>query len=141
MYKSLQIRGIGFAGLAVILGAFGAHGLKAVLSVSSLATFETGVKYQFMHALALILLSIMVSNQMQSPTASTSSLSSTLKGLRNAGLFFTIGICLFSGSLYLLAIQTILPFQLGAWMGPITPIGGFFFILGWVNWGIAIARG
>ena len=136
MFKSIQLRGTVFAGLAVVLGAFGAHALKAVLPLSNLATFETGVKYQFLHALALIALSLSLANAKKySPSEQAA------KWMNRGAMFFTIGIILFSGSLYLLAIRPILPFTLGAWVGPITPLGGLFFILGWTSWSIAILRG
>ncbi|MFM1930172.1 MAG: hypothetical protein RL387_1500, partial [Bacteroidota bacterium] len=58
MYKSIQFRGVVFAGIAVLLGAFGAHALKALIPVDRLQIFETGVRYQFLHALSLIVLSL-----------------------------------------------------------------------------------
>jgi uncharacterized membrane protein YgdD (TMEM256/DUF423 family) len=125
MNKSIQLRGIIFAGLAVILGAFGAHALKAVLPADRLPIFETGVRYQLIHAIALIVLSIVTQNTWT----------------KRAAKAMTIGIILFSGSLYLIATNSILPFTLGAWIGPITPIGGLFFISGWFCWGMAAYRG
>lgn len=136
MYKSIQVRGILFAGIAVLLGAFGAHGLKAVLPATSLITFETGVRYQMTHALALIALSLSFANAKKQDHPAIAMI-----WLQRAALFFTIGIFLFSGSLYIIATQSILPFQVGTWVGPITPIGGLFFILGWTSWGIGMARG
>ena len=136
MYKSIQIRGIIFAGLAVVFGAFGAHALKNVLPVDRLQTFETGVRYQFMHALALIVLSISIANAKKYEHTITAT-----KWMLRASTAITIGIILFSGSLYLLSTQSILPFSFGNWIGPITPIGGLFFITGWTCWGIAIFRG
>ena len=136
MYKSIQIRGIIFAGIAVVLGAFGAHALKALLPVDRLQIFETGVRYQFMHALALIIISLSMTNaKKQEHTAIAT------KWLKRAATAFTIGIILFSGSLYLLSTNSILPISIANWMGPITPIGGLFFISGWIFWGIAIFRG
>lgn len=136
MYKSIQIRGIIFAGIAVVLGAFGAHALKALLPVDRLQVFETGVRYQFMHALALIVLSLSMANakKQEHTTIATN-------WMKRAATAFTIGIILFSGSLYLLSTNSILPISIGNWMGPITPIGGLFFISGWTCWGIAIFRG
>jgi uncharacterized membrane protein YgdD (TMEM256/DUF423 family) len=136
MYKSIQIRGIIFAGIAVVLGAFGAHALKALLPVDRLQVFETGVRYQFMHALALIVLSLSMANAKKQEHTTIA-----INWMKRAATTFTIGIILFSGSLYLLSTNSILPISIGNWMGPITPIGGLFFISGWTCWGIAIFRG
>lgn len=125
MNKSIQLRGIVFAGLAVILGAFGAHALKTMLPIDKLQVFETGIRYQVIHAIALIVLSFDKANIWT----------------KRAALALTIGIILFSGSLYLIASNSILPFSFGAWLGPITPIGGLFFIVGWFCWGLAAYRG
>ncbi|WP_158769895.1 DUF423 domain-containing protein [Paraglaciecola sp. L1A13] len=98
--------------LAVILGAFAAHGLKNQLSDNLLGVFQTGVQYQMYHSLGLILL-VLVAQIMPSPQLAWSA------------AFMTTGILLFSGSLYLLAITGI------KWFGPITPIGGLCFIIAW----------
>jgi uncharacterized membrane protein YgdD (TMEM256/DUF423 family) len=98
--------------LAVILGAFAAHGLKNQLSEQLLAVFQTGVQYQMYHSLGLILL-VLIAQFM--PSAQL---------VWSAG-FMSAGIMLFSGSLYLLAITGI------KWFGPVTPIGGLCFIIAW----------
>lgn len=103
----------------VILGAFGAHGLSKVLSEYHLAIFKTGVLYQFIHALGILV--VMFYTQIF-PLSKQSWLSA---------LFFSIGIVFFSGSLYALAMQGYLKVDL-KFLGPITPIGGLFFILGWL---------
>jgi uncharacterized membrane protein YgdD (TMEM256/DUF423 family) len=106
-----------FLGLvSIILGAFGAHALKKVLDISELNTFETGVKYQMYHALFLLFI------------GSSKDISNKVK----KGIFYTIifGIILFSGSLYLLAINRILPFDIRQF-GFVTPIGGLLFLVGW----------
>lgn len=104
--------------LCVALGAFGAHGLKPLLTPSLLATFETAVRYQFYHSLALVLLVVLYQ---QRPN----------KQLLRAAYFFIAGIVLFSGSLYGLTLSSI-----GAepwrWLGPVTPLGGVSFMIGWV---------
>ena len=117
MHKITVIWGTLFAALAVILGAFGAHTLKTMVSADALVTFETGVRYQMYHALALIAigLSAAVSRPIQ----------------KNITVLFTIGTFLFSGSIYLLSLKEILPFDPSV-IGFITPIGGTFFIIGWV---------
>lgn len=98
--------------LSVILGAFAAHGLKNRLSTNMLDTFQVGVQYQMYHSLALILLVILYRQMPQ-----------TLL-LYSAG-FMIAGVIFFSGSLYLLALTQV------KWFGPVTPIGGLFFIVGW----------
>jgi uncharacterized membrane protein YgdD (TMEM256/DUF423 family) len=136
MYKSIQLRGIVFAAIAVVLGAFGAHALKAVLPLDRLQVFETGVRYQIIHSIALIVLSLAMMNAQKQENADLA-----IKWMQRAALFMTIGIVLFSGSLYIISTSSILPFSVGPWMGPITPIGGLFFIIGWTSWGIASYRG
>jgi uncharacterized membrane protein YgdD (TMEM256/DUF423 family) len=108
------------AALAVILGAFGAHALKAKLTPDQLQIFDTGVRYQFYHSIALILVFLL-----------SDKLNSSL--LNYSGWFFVAGIILFSGSVYLLACREL--FGIDAWknvLGPITPLGGLCFISGWV---------
>ena len=107
------ILGAVLAALAVVLGAFGAHGLRARLSPQDLETFEVGVRYQMYHALALIVVSWAIAHW-EAGTAIT------------AGWFFVAGILLFSGSLYVLVITG------PRWLGAITPIGGVAFIVGWL---------
>ena len=100
----------GFVGVA--LGAFGAHGLRGRLSVEMLAVFETGVRYQMYHALAILLVALAAAR---------------LDGwlIRGAGWLFTAGILLFSGSLYALALSGV------TILGAITPIGGLAYLAGW----------
>jgi uncharacterized membrane protein YgdD (TMEM256/DUF423 family) len=97
--------------LAVILGAFGAHALKNSLHASQMAVYQTAVQYHFYHALGLILVGV-------SGLKSSQALWS--------GRMMTLGIILFSGSLYLLTITGV------RWLGMITPIGGIGFIIAWV---------
>jgi uncharacterized membrane protein YgdD (TMEM256/DUF423 family) len=118
MYKRALVSGASFAALAVILGAFGAHSLKKVLAVDQLPVFETGVRYQMYHCFALLLTGILY---MQYP----------VKQLKLATTFFIIGIALFSGSLYAMTLLSINSVGIGP-LGILTPIGGLFFILGWI---------
>lgn len=99
---------------AVLIGAFAAHGLAQILSSGALATVNTAVQYQFYHTLCLLFLGLWLLHKPATP------------GLKAAGLAFILGIMLFSGSLYGLA--------LGAprWLGPVTPLGGLCFLLGWL---------
>ena len=105
--------------LAVGIGAFGAHALKALVLPERLPIFETGVRYHFYHVFALFVTYFMAQNTENK----------TL--LLWAARFFVLGIVLFCGSLYLLACRDVLPFSV-AFAGPITPIGGVFFIAGWL---------
>ena len=112
MNKIGLLFGIGFCGLSIILGAFGAHSLKDKLSEYSMSIFDKAVLYQFFHAFGIILaftLEFLIINFILSFSI----------------WCFVIGIFLFSGSLYILAITDI------KWLGMITPIGGVMFILGW----------
>jgi uncharacterized membrane protein YgdD (TMEM256/DUF423 family) len=118
MMKSKYLLTVGaiFGGVAVILGAFAAHGLKHQLSASLLDIFHTAVQYQFIHALALVACAILIM-QCSSQRAQ--------KYFYRASICFIIGILCFSGSLYALALTGI------KWFGPVTPFGGLLFILGW----------
>ena len=109
------VAGAGFAMLAVMTGAFAAHGLKQMLNVYSLGLFETAARYQMYHALALLMVAVF-SVIPQFPA----------RWLRLAAIAFILGIVLFSGSLYLLALSGI------KWLGAVTPLGGGAFILGWL---------
>lgn len=99
--------------LAVALGAFGAHGLKAVLEPSLYTVYQTGVEYQFYHTFALLFIAL-------APTCFS------MKYLGRAAIAFVVGIVLFSGSLYLLALTGIRTF------GAVTPLGGLVFLCGWL---------
>lgn len=104
--------GAGYGFLAVALGAFGAHGLRDRLSPELMAVYRTAVEYHFYHALALLAVAV---------------LAQRLGGaaLTTAGIGFSLGILLFSGSLYALALTGV------RWLGAITPLGGLLFLIGW----------
>lgn len=112
--------GLSFAFLGVVIGAFAAHGLKPLLSVKEINNFETGVKYQFYHAFALISLGLIGSHFPKGE-----------QSFKVAGFLFFIGIILFSGSLYLLSTQSLLNISIPL-LGPITPVGGSLLIFGWL---------
>lgn len=113
MHKFILVAGAIMAGLAVAIGAFGAHGLKDVLEANQrMETFETGVKYHFYHALAMLIIGLLMFR-----------ISSPLLG--QAGIAIFIGILIFSVSLYVLSLTNM------KWLGAITPIGGLAFIIGW----------
>ena len=115
-----------FAGLSgamsVALGAFGAHALEARLSPDALSTFETGVRYQFFHTLALAAVVVAIGRW---PASSLPVI---------AGWLFVAGIVVFSGSLYVLVMTGT------RWLGAITPIGGVAFIAGWLLLALAAWR-
>jgi len=126
MHRKILLWGIAFALIGVMLGAFGAHALKSVLAPDKLQSFETGVRYQLIHALALIALSIYCQ---QNHTKHLSN-----KGLAWAAHFFIVGCCLFSGSIYGLALLSVIHPSWSFILGPITPIGGLGLMLGWASW-------
>ncbi len=101
-----------FGFLSVAFGAFGAHALSKTLSPEMMTTFETGVKYQMYHSLALLALAL-IQQQTQ------------IDLLAYSGWAFILGILIFSGSLYILSITGM------KWLGVITPIGGIWFLFGW----------
>ncbi|PRO72499.1 DUF423 domain-containing protein [Alteromonas alba] len=108
--------------LGVMLGAFGAHGLKNILDASALATFEVGVRYQMYHALAILLVGGLAAQ-------------ASLVWRKRAALLFIIGSVLFSGSIYLLVLTG------QKWLGPVTPLGGLCLMLGWVALAISVMKG
>jgi len=109
--------------ISVGIGAFGAHGLEATLTANGrIETFETAVKYQFYHTLALLLLGILM-------------LQFQHHYLNYAAYAFTSGIIVFSGSLYVLSLTNM------TWLGAVTPIGGLGFILGWVFLVLGVNKG
>jgi len=103
--------------LTIAIGAFGAHGLKNIVAPSELLTFETGVRYQMYHVLAL--LAILLTPKLPTPVK------------KNSFYLFGAGMILFSGSLYLMVLDSALNIDASSF-GFITPIGGLFFILGWL---------
>jgi len=110
-----------FMALAVLLGAFGAHILKQSLSSEMMAVYKTGVEYQFYHALGLLLIGL---------------IGARIKSnfLRWSALLLFVGIILFSGSLYLLALTEI------KGIGAVTPVGGISFVAGWICLVLAVRK-
>lgn len=111
--KTWLIVGASLAGLAVLLGAFGAHGLKSKVSPEDLLIFETGVRYHIYHALGLMIIGMIGFHI--SPDI-----------LQVPAYLFSAGILIFSGSLYMLVLTNT------RWLGAITPLGGLCFIAGWI---------
>ena len=123
MDRTFLLMGSVFGFLGVALGAFGAHALKSRLSPDMLAVFETGIRYQMYHAFAILIAAAAIGHI------------GNARLLVIAGWFFSAGILLFSGSLYVLALTGI------GMLGAITPIGGLLFLAGWACLaGFAIAR-
>ncbi len=115
------------AGLAVILGAFGAHSLKTMVSPTQIDVFKTGVQYHFYHALAMAL-SVIVSQFIDN------------QHIRRSFAMFTLGILFFSGSLYGFTLAEAMGTEGVRWLGAVTPVGGIFFILGWLNLSFGIYK-
>ncbi len=105
--------------IAVLGGAFGAHALKEILSPEHLASFNTGVRYQMIHAVVLMFLFLLKSKY-------------DLKQFQIATKLIFWGVILFSGSIYILALKNIIGLEVLKMAGPITPIGGLLIITGWV---------
>ena len=123
MNKTLWLRLIAISGaLSIMFGAFGAHGLEDRLSASYLDTFNTAVRYQFLHTLALLGIICLPDHLVK------------LRTLHWVSISFAVGVLLFSGSLYLLVL-----FDIPS-LGVITPIGGAALILGWVLLLLSVRR-
>ncbi|MDO9185163.1 MAG: DUF423 domain-containing protein [Bacteroidia bacterium] len=124
MQKRFLIFGGFSAAMAVALGAMGAHFLKSklesgLITETNLQTFETAVKYQFYHSIAIFMV-VLLADRFND------------KVFQKAGYCFMLGIVFFSGSLYLLSTANLLGLSSVKWVGPVTPIGGLFFITGWI---------
>lgn len=108
-----------FLGAATIaIGAFGAHGLEKIVNTDAIATFETGVRYQMYHAIVLLILGFV-------PVIPENTRKWVFR-------FFIGGIIFFSGSIYVLSLKSIVPFDV-SFLGPLTPIGGLLLIFGWLR--------
>jgi uncharacterized membrane protein YgdD (TMEM256/DUF423 family) len=105
--------------IGVLGGAFGAHALKEILSVEHLATFNTGVRYQMLHAIVLIGLFLLGTKF-------------EMKQFKIAAQLIFWGVILFSGSIYILVLKNIIGVEALKFAGPITPIGGLLIITGWL---------
>lgn len=110
-----------FAFLAVALGAFGAHSLQGTFASGMAEVYETGVRYQFYHALGLFAVAFAITRWKDAPVSL-------------AGWLFVAGIILFSGSLYVLSLTGV------RWLGAITPLGGLAFLAGWAILGWTVLR-
>ena len=125
MNKSAVIIGVVMMVIAIILGAFGAHGLKEHLTPEKLNTFEVGVRYQIYHGLAFLILGLSADKVQFS--------------LKLSIRFIFAGVLMFSVSIYFLAIQEMLGVSL-KFLGPVTPLGGVLMIIGWILFLVKIIR-
>ena len=122
MQKFILLAAAVLGALAVMIGAFGAHALKSMLEAEGrLDTFETAVKYQFYHTLAMLIIGVLLYHIHD-------------RLLAYAGVSMLAGVVIFSGSLYILCLSGI------RWMGAITPFGGLLMILGWILLFVAMYR-
>ena len=124
MSKKIILTGTIFIALAIVLGAFGAHGLKDFLTDVQSKSFETGVRYQTYHGLALLILGFNAS-----------------RFKRIDAIFYLIvtGVVIFSGSIYLLATQDLLGVSM-SFLGPITPLGGLLMLFAWIVFIVKVVR-
>jgi len=111
--------------LTIAIGAFGAHGLKQLVDAEAITSFETGVRYQMFHVIVLLVIGF------------AGPISATTK--KWVFLFFIFGLILFSGSIYILALKEILSFDV-KFLGPLTPLGGLSFIIGWLRLGYGLLK-
>lgn len=122
MQKFVLMTASVLGGLSVMIGAFGAHALQATLEAQGrIETFDTAVKYQFYHTLALLLIGLLMFRIQD-------------KLLDYAAYAMMGGILVFSGSLYILCLSGV------RWLGAVTPIGGLLFIIGWVLLLLSVAK-
>jgi len=120
--RSILLTGLALMLLAVALGAFGAHALKAIIPSDLLPIWKTASQYHFYHALGLIALGLW---SQQHASARLTSITAYC---------FILGVLLFSGSLYMLAVSGL------RWLGMITPLGGVLFLAGWSSWIVAVIK-
>jgi uncharacterized membrane protein YgdD (TMEM256/DUF423 family) len=124
MKNSMAIGAYSMA-LAIVLGAFGAHGLKNIVSANGVEIFNKAVYYQVIHSLGILVTAYVLKGE---------------KALKTLRMLFLSGIVGFSGSLYLLTFADMLPIALKQVVGPITPIGGMFFVASWVYFAMAFRK-
>lgn len=118
MLKGILIKAGTLGVIGVLFGAFGAHALKEVLNSEQLLSFHTGVRYQMIHAVVLMVLFLLITKY-------------NIKQFNIAVKFIFWGVILFSGSIYILTLKNIIGIELLKFVGPITPIGGLLIITGW----------
>jgi uncharacterized membrane protein YgdD (TMEM256/DUF423 family) len=127
MHKTFLSLAALLGGIAVALGAFGAHGLKRIVSPDVVSVFQTGVQYQMYHTLALLVIAIVYERLPN-------------KWIKWAGYLFSCGILFFSGSLYIITALRAEERSIPSLIGFITPMGGLLFILGWLSFFIGLLK-
>jgi uncharacterized membrane protein YgdD (TMEM256/DUF423 family) len=125
--KSFLITGAVLAGLGVVLGAFGAHGLRKIVPPETVDSYQTGVQYQMYHAFALLVLGLLA-DRFAAPV------------LNYSGIFFLLGIIFFSGSIYIIAAAKATGKVLPKAFFLTTPLGGLMFIIGWLLLLVALLK-
>lgn len=120
--KAFFLSGSILMALAVAIGAFGAHGLAGKVTEKMLANWQTGAHYHLIHALGILIIALTIAKFGNSGLLTT------------AGWLLVVGIIIFSGSLYVMALTNV------TMLGAITPIGGLAFIVGWICYAVAIAK-
>lgn len=119
----------GLMAITIILGALGAHALKSVLTATQLGSFETGIRYQAWHCLAILVIQVLPIDLV----------AQTAKN--RISILFLLGILFFSCSIYLLSLKDVIGLgSAAAVLGPITPLGGLMFITGWIWFTVSIIR-
>lgn len=127
MHKGFLVTAAFMGAIAVMLGAFGAHALRSLISnEQSLSAFETGVRYQFYHVFALALTGVLYAAYPN-------------RSVKAAGILFITGTLFFSGSLYILTYGTVSGASM-RWVGPLTPLGGIMLIIGWICLGLGMIK-
>lgn len=127
MFKNYFATGAVFCAIAVILGAFGAHALKAILTAESMQSFQTAVQYQMLHGMAILIVGLIRERASHKLLAPVSQL-------------FSVGILLFSGSIYALAYLKYQSIDFPPIIALLTPIGGVCMIIGWFSLGWTFLR-
>lgn len=121
--KKIMVTGCVLMAVTIGIGAFAAHGLEKLVSSDAIASFETGVRYQMYHSLALLILAIVAVDRP--------------KLARSTFIIFLFAMLLFSGSIYILALKELIGDGVSV-LGPVTPIGGLLFIFGWLRLAVGL---
>ena len=134
--KNIMLTAAILGAVTIAIGAFGAHGLKELVDEDAIRTFETGVRYQMYHVLALLVLGSWGTFGSSEAGEIDSRVASTKKWVYR---LFCLGILFFSGSIYFLALNEVLPFSV-KFLGPVTPMGGLLFVIGWLRLAFGIIK-
>lgn len=134
--KNIMLTAALLGAVTIGIGAFGAHGLRELVNEDALRSFETGVRYQMYHVLALLV----VGSWASFGPSERGGINPIIRGTKKwVYRFFCLGILFFSGSLYFLALKDLLPFSV-KFLGPVTPVGGLLFVIGWLRLAYGIIK-